>query len=302
MKRLATGLALAVATVFALPLGASAQAPSGAIFTTIADGTQVNTNLYAAKTDVYLNGGPGINAPVSAAGLDAGRYVFMVTDPSGKTLLSQDAAQCRQFDVSTAGTIAAYVVVAGCTAHVTGVNLTDGSVTIQLMPYADTPNNGGVYKVWVEMVSNYPASCLTTVDCGVTSIATCGGPLKHGFCPGDSKTDNFKVKSKQVIGEIDTQFFDTSNSMALMSGLSVRWKDTLGAGNLKWTDETANLEAHVEAPEVGTHTVTIPNQPGCDVTGGYISDGRQITGPGNFAIQVKTNTIGTTWHLYVYCN
>ncbi len=148
MRRLATSLAVALGTVFLLPVAASAEAPSGAIFTTIADGTEVNTNLYAAKTDVYLDGGPGINAPSGAAGLTDGRYVFMVTSPSGKTLLSQDAAQCRQFDVVN-GVIADYVVVAGCTAHVTGTNLTDGSVTIQLMPYADTPNNGGVYKVWV---------------------------------------------------------------------------------------------------------------------------------------------------------
>ena len=36
----------------------------------------------------------------TAAGLDDGVYVFQVTDPSGKTLLSTDAVQCRQFTVS----------------------------------------------------------------------------------------------------------------------------------------------------------------------------------------------------------
>lgn len=300
MKRLAVCAALAALATLSFPLAATAQAPSGAIFTTISDGTEVNTNLYDAKTDVYLDGGPGINAPQGAAGLTDGRYVFMVTSPSGKDLLSQDAAQCRQFDVVN-GVIADYVVVAGCTAHVTGTNLTDGSVTIQLMPYGDTPNNGGVYKVWAEMVSDYPASCLTTVDCGVTSIATCGGPLKHGFCPGDSKTDNFKVRAQA--GEIDTQFFDTNNNMALLSGLSVTWTDTQGAHNLKWTDAQSSLEAHVEAPEVGTHTITISNQPACTVTGGSVSNGGPaITGPGSITIRVKQNDFLTSWHIYVYCN
>ena len=62
-----------------------AHAPSGAIFTTLPDGSEVNYNIYAAKEDVYLDGGPGVGAPQDAAGLDDGRYVFQVTDPSGKT-------------------------------------------------------------------------------------------------------------------------------------------------------------------------------------------------------------------------
>ena len=301
MKRLTIGMALAVATAFALPITASAQAPSGAIFTTIADGTEVNTNLYAAKTDVYLDGGPGINAPTTAAGLTDGRYVFMVTDPPGKTLLSQDAAQCREFDV-VGGVINNYVSgVAGCTDHVTGLNLTDGSTTIQLMPFSDTPNHGGVYKVWVEMVSNYPSSCLATVSCGVSSISSCGGPLVNGFCPSDSKTDNFKVKAEA--GEIDVQFFDETTG-SLLSGLGITWTDTQGASNRKWTDAASKLEAHVEAPELGDHTITISNQPGCTVTGGIVvSDGRPvINGPASVTIGVKKSNFKTSWFISVYCN
>ena len=75
---------------------AQAHAPSGAIFTTLPDGTAVNFNIYANKNDVYLDGGPGPGAPQTAAGLDDGIYVFQVTDPSGKSLLSSDAAKCRQ--------------------------------------------------------------------------------------------------------------------------------------------------------------------------------------------------------------
>src|SRR6266516_3145660 len=71
----------------------------GAIFTTNIDGTIVNQNQYAAKTDVYLDGGPGPHAPLTAASLPDGIYVFQVTDPSGKALLSSDAASYRQFTV-----------------------------------------------------------------------------------------------------------------------------------------------------------------------------------------------------------
>ena len=38
--------------------------------------------------------------PQTAAGLDDGTYVFQVTDPSGKALLSTDPARCRQFTVA----------------------------------------------------------------------------------------------------------------------------------------------------------------------------------------------------------
>src|SRR5690349_15278596 len=77
-----------------------AHSPGGAIFTTVVNGSEVNFNIYAAKEDVYLDGGPGPGAPQGAAGLDDDTYVFQVTDPSGKKLLSQDIALCRQFVVT----------------------------------------------------------------------------------------------------------------------------------------------------------------------------------------------------------
>ncbi len=75
---------------------AQAAPPSGAIFTTTPDGGIVNENVrYELKREVYLDGGPPPNAPQTAAGLDDGYYVFQVTDPSGKYLLSMDPARCR---------------------------------------------------------------------------------------------------------------------------------------------------------------------------------------------------------------
>src|SRR5436305_1505390 len=92
------GLALVAACLFVSPV--RAHAPSGAIFTTTVNGSEVNANQYSAKEEVYLDGGPGPGAPQTAAGLDDGRYVFQVTDPPGKTLLSTDPVRCRQFDVA----------------------------------------------------------------------------------------------------------------------------------------------------------------------------------------------------------
>src|SRR6266511_6228980 len=119
MMRRQRALSLAVLAMVSLAVSAAAHAPSGAIFTTLPDGSEVNFNIYDSKDDVYLDGGPGPGAPQTAAGLDDGTYVFQVTDPSGKTLLSQDAARCRQFTVS--GGIITGVVSTGCQ-HVTGLD------------------------------------------------------------------------------------------------------------------------------------------------------------------------------------
>jgi hypothetical protein len=79
---------------------------SGAIFTTTPDGSIVNENVhYEFKREVYLDGGPPNNAPAHAAGLDEGYYVFQITDPPGKLLLSRDPARCRVVYVSGDGVI-----------------------------------------------------------------------------------------------------------------------------------------------------------------------------------------------------
>src|SRR5215213_5431356 len=141
------GAIVAVAGAWALIAAgtAAAAAPTGAIFTTVADGSEVNFNIYPSKEAVYLDGGPGPGAPQFAAGLDDGRYVFQVTDPSGRTLLSTDKARCRQFDVVD-GVISQVVVQGDACQHQTGFDIDHAAATVQLFPYNDTPNPGGVYK------------------------------------------------------------------------------------------------------------------------------------------------------------
>ncbi|MGS0726881.1 hypothetical protein ACVBKF_11870, partial [Shewanella sp. 0m-11] len=90
-----------------LPIAANAL--SGAIFTTTADGGIVNENVrYGSKLEVYLDGGPRMNAPASAAALPDGNYYFQVTDPSGKQLLSLDPVDCREVKIEN-GVITQYL-------------------------------------------------------------------------------------------------------------------------------------------------------------------------------------------------
>jgi len=167
--------ALVCAVVVALALTGRPlfAAISGAIYTSVSDGTKVNNNLYDFKSDVYLNGGP---QNLNGAGLPDGVYFFEVTDASGALLLSTDQAVCRELQVTNG-------VVAGATGpcpHANGTtNPANGSTPVQLIPFNDTPNHGGEYKVWL-----IPFAAVTIGGDGISIT----------FDPGNSKTDNFKVK------------------------------------------------------------------------------------------------------------
>jgi hypothetical protein len=288
---------LAVAAVAALPLGmavapATASGFSGAIFTTLADGSEVNFNIYASKADVYLDGGPGPGAPQTAAGLPDGAYVFMVTDPSGKTLLSTDVSGCRVFTVTNGIITSTFPSFPGC-AHATGVSV-QGGITIQLLPYNDTPNNGDEYKVWVTPGDDYGCKS-TQADCPFGT---------HGFLPDDSKVDNFKVRGVPL--EIDTRFFPAGQYGTWIDGLAITHTDTLGGTDVKWsylnTALDINHEAHVEDVEPGTHYITVDNQPGCTV-GHVLRNGVTLptTGPQTVPVIVKNNEKTDTLRVDVEC-
>lgn len=298
MPRRLVAMAAVVPLLLLLPAPTTA-APggnlSGAIFTTDSTGVPVNLNHYADKRDVYLNGGPGINAPDSAAGLPAGTYSFQVTNPNGKVLLSEDDVACRQFVVDSSGVISSVLAGPACTtgAHLTGADGEDGGTTVQLFPYADTPNPGGVYKVWVT----------PTEDLSCT-----GRGNRNCFVPRFSKTDNFKVKANAIV-ELDTRFWKPGVAQPLL-GMAAGWIDTNGASNVKYSefdpDMLAFHEAHVEAVEEGTHKVTVADQPGCEidhVIGSLGERYQNVKGSYTVSVDVAAWNAGddTTYRVEVYC-
>jgi len=280
---------------------ALAHEPSGAIFTTVANGSEVNFNQYPSKDSVYLDGGPGPGAPQGAAGLDDGTYVFQVTDPSGKTLLSTDPARSRRFTVAN-GIITGVVADPG--QHQTATDLDHNATTVQLMPYLDTPNNGGVYKVWVVTEDDYLLGLqdlgvntgLDTVDPGWT------GGNAHGFIPGHSKTDNFKV-GKQPIVEIDTRFLD-AESGGPVDGKMVTWIDTQGASNRKWSYYSkaldVNHEAHVEGVEPGDNKILVYGAPGYRIDRVYYPDGSLHYGNQEVPVRITNLNRDNTVYITAY--
>lgn len=250
---------------------------SGAIWTSLSNGQSVNQNLYDLKEDVYLNGGPGHGAGSNSPGLDPnGIYVFKVTTPNGD-LLSTDPAECRQ--VNVVGGVITGVVGPACS-HNEGDDLGAAGKPVQLFPYNDTTNPGGEYKVWLTPLASYV--------CPLSEVTCSEG--KDGFINSESKTDNFKVGS-EVPDEIDTRFHDTYYGGGFLDGLAIRWQDTFGASNTKHSyfapEQIVMHEAHVEAPEIGTHYIFISNQPGCTVGDVYVAGVKQKkNGPQTVAVKI----------------
>jgi hypothetical protein len=230
---------------------------TGAIFTTVSDGSAVNANIYASKCAVYLDGGPGVHAPAGAAGLPDGDYYFQVTDPSGKQLLSTDPVSNRRFTVAN-GVIVTYTGVGG-PAHPVGwdrIHPELRAITIQAAnascptDFLDSPNNGGAYKIWVTPVSSFFGDA-TLVD------NVCGGGCFHGFSPSQSKTDNFKVNQSTPTFCVTMQ-----KSLLQPDGITVtpgvNWKftltDSLGVTNPYFTDSTGQVQ--VCGLTAGTYTVS----------------------------------------------
>ena len=214
--------------VFVTSTASAAPPLPGAIFTTLHDGTRVNANIYQAKCDnlgVWLDGGPGPNAPAGAAGLPEGDYFFQVTDPSGKNLLSTDAVKFRQFHVGANGFITG---VSGAGNHQTDTDTdhgSEGARTIELcappsVPFLDTPNPGGVYKAWVTPVGDYVGD-INNVD------NPCSQGCSHGFIHAASKTDNFKVRGQPGPCLNVFKFIDANGDGDFTGDTFVNWPITV---------------------------------------------------------------------------
>ena len=151
-------LAAVVSALFALTGAALSTTPlAGAIFTTDSSCSGTNVNIFGAKGDVYLDGGP---AHPGAAGLPDGSYYVQVTAPDG-TLLGTSVGSANETPVQVVnGEFVNCYQLASIL-----IKASDATAG-----YDTTSNPGGEYKVWVSTDSTFPGSA--------------------------SKTDNFKVKDQ----------------------------------------------------------------------------------------------------------
>lgn len=196
---LSMGLAITVALVTSVAL--TAPLP-GAIFTTDVNCNGTDLNIYAAKTDVYVDGGP---AHVGAAGLPPGEYYIQVTEPNGDLLgTSIGTTDETPIVVNANGEFAQ------CYQLVSIVRKASNPGPFPVGPdgFDDTTNPGGEYKVWVSRVSN--------------------------FANDETKTDNFKVEADNPVQPAQLnviKYYDT-NTNGVQDGSEVQitgWEVIVGA-------------------------------------------------------------------------
>ena len=282
LRAILSSILMASALLFASLSNAAPPLP-GAIFTTDADGVIINGNTkYGSKcglTGVWLDGGPGPNAPPTAAGLPDGDYYFQVTGPSGKDLLSNDPV------VDRCVTVKGGVITASCGMHNTRPSADAGNgVVVELcgpiMPFDDTPNPGGVYKAWMTPVDDYVGDP-TNVD------NKCGNGCFHGFVPAASKTDNFKVADTRTFCvKTHKDVLDKKNDTVPGVGWVIMLTDSIGVTNSVFTD--ANGNAEFCGLLTGFYTVGEVLQSGFELLDTEV-EGRSV-GPENpTVIQIKNN-------------
>ncbi len=140
----------------------------------------VNCNIYELKTDVFLSGSP------NPAALGTGTYFFVVLSPGGQPdpndatgtkILSTDPSTNREFSSDGSGVIAPL----GGSSH--AYDSTNN--VLQVAPYNDTPNPGGVYILATCKISD-------TANDYQSSVPT----VKASDC----KYDAFKVNESAVPG------------------------------------------------------------------------------------------------------
>ena len=223
------------------------------------NGQGTNCNLYLDKRDVWLSG-----LPVSSA-LGAGTYFFAILSPGeqpspedgGAKNLSDDfdSYTNRTFSVDGDGGITSYG----------GTHLQDGD-KLQMAPFADTTNNGGVYI-----------------------LAVCSlGPDGTSYPPAPSacKYDAFKVKQGDPCLDcgptpaadlVVTK--DANPAFTRDYDWSVAKTQTTSAAPINGPDSTTNVNYQVKASWtahdsawVVTGTITVFNPNDVDFTGVDVTD------------------------------
>jgi hypothetical protein len=272
-------------------VGAAPPLP-GAIFTTDSTGTIVNGNTkYGSKcgdTGVWLDGGPGPNAPQTAAGLPDGDYYFQVTDPSGKKLLSTDPVQDRCV------TVEGGIITKNCdlpgppgpgTHQLRASTDAGGGVVVELCPFDDTPNNGGVYKAWMTPVGDGTVEGGGFVGDPTQVDNSCGNGCFHGFVPARSKTDNFKVKDVRTFCIfIHKDIRDDKDDVVPGVGWEVWITDPIGGMTALYTGEDGSAEVCGLVP--GFYDIEEHQQDGYTVVGTKVN-GRAIAPSTSVSIQLK---------------
>lgn len=217
-----------------------------------------NCNIYSDKSDVWLSGLP--------SDLPDGDYFFAVLDPGGQNDPNDDSPDLLSTDVRAKRS---FTLAGG---EVTSANHLFFGGKVQLAPYDDTPNPGGVYIVAV-----CPFNGGDPVD--ASSCKYDAFKVRSGTPPTDQKADPLTIL-KDAEGTYDRTYAWTitkgvDKTLVKQVGGSATFDYTVTVGHDTGTDSNFAVAGTITVfnPNEGTVTgVTVTDQLSdgtvCAVTGG----------------------------------
>jgi hypothetical protein len=149
---------------------------AGSVSVALHNGQTAAAVIFEDKCDAYLVVGGQDGSPR----LPDGDYFFQVTTTSDKALLSSDEVRFRQFRVAD-GVIEG---ASGQGRHAVGIDSLSGAATVQLCPFATSPDSSGMYQVWVTRVEDFQ---------GDVKAADSPAADAHGFLAARSARALFAV-------------------------------------------------------------------------------------------------------------
>lgn len=232
-----------------------------------------NCNSYVAKTDVWLSGLP------QALGGETGNFFFAVIAPGGQPnptdalypngkLLSTDTQSQRTFSMSTGSP----VMTDNSSTHV--IDSTQGK--IQIAPFLDSPNGGGVYILAICQLNGDGSTGACKYDAfkvgssGPTIVPL--SPLTVSKTAAGTYTDAFTWSLNKVLDATQTVTVDRSTTPPTFSG-------NTGTIPVKYDVNVTITEKTYGFVATGTVTVTNPNSipVTATVTENGLSDGTSCT-------------------------
>jgi hypothetical protein len=257
--RLLAIVAITAATLPAALFGAataSANSPvTGAAFTTTnqdVDGSghclngneAINCNIYTGKQYVWLNGGP------SVAYVGDGDYFFAVLSPGGQATPNDGGTNVANGDLANLSDD--FDTYTNRTFSVSGGTVTYGGShdfannKIRLLPYADTPNPGGVYIMAIcSLADGYPVA---PSKCKYDAFKVTEATTPQAFPP---------TIVKDAAGSFDTTWNwtitkDVDKTLVKQVGGTATFTYTVKVRHDRGTDSNIHV--------VGTITVFNPNE------------------------------------------
>ena len=304
---------LTLAAVAALPLWmavppAAADALGRDLHHRRADGSEVNFNSTPAKKTSIWTAAPAPTCPRRGRAFwTTARYVFQVTNPTGKTLLStmrRNVWSVRRWR----GVHHHQRRPLGRRAHDTGSRRRPRRPDRAAPAVQRHPNPGGEYKVWVTATDGLPRLLqgdLASIN-GLHLVDPGESPPNHGFVPDDgSKTDNFKVggaPSSRSTPASSLLGNPATGSTGLRSHTPTPSAPRTPSGPTTHPRTRCSTRPTSRPSKRGTHYITIANQPGCTV-GHVMRDGLTLpkTGPQTVSVTVHNNTKSETLRVDVEC-